>query len=203
MTEWLDGPLGLWELCLCDEQTRMALLAVFARCLPPQPGVLTLKIATQASISQESLSLSQTKPAKDKGAVLVARRPLAFVSLDAPQGNAAWLAGRGGRWGNVRWTLLKRFLSHLSGIYIPFKAKGNCVSLHSQLIFPSCYNRSYLYSCLPLTSFFCPRGSIHEFLWVRCFSFSKSAFFVFPSWARQQVACSRVTLCACTVKAVK
>ncbi len=65
------------------------------------------------------------KASEDKGVVLVARRPLAFMSLDAPQGSStAWLAGRGGRWGNVRWTLLKRLLSHLSGIYAPSTAKG-------------------------------------------------------------------------------
>ena len=74
--------------CAMNKHTWPCLLSSLA-VFPPQPGVLTLKIATQASISQESLSLSQTKPAKDKGAVLVARRPLAFVLLDAPRGSAA------------------------------------------------------------------------------------------------------------------
>lgn len=89
MTEWLDGPLGLWELCLCDEQTHMALLAVFARCLPPTARSANAQNCHTGLHLAESLSLSQTKPAKDKGAVLVARRPLAFVLLDAPRGSAA------------------------------------------------------------------------------------------------------------------
>lgn len=57
MTEWIDGLLGLWELC-----------HTHGPCLLSSPIAWSAnaQIATQASISQESLSLSQTKPAKIK-----------------------------------------------------------------------------------------------------------------------------------------
>lgn len=63
-TEWLDGLLGLWELCLCVCVTHKHM---WPRLLSsPIAWSVDAQIATHASISQGSLSLSQTKPAKIK-----------------------------------------------------------------------------------------------------------------------------------------
>lgn len=96
-----------------------------------------------AGLHLPGISVSPPDKARvHKGVVWVARRPLAFMSLDAPQGSSiVWLAGRGWRWGNVRGS---------SKVIIgSFHSSGNCVSFHSH------FSPLYATSISSNPSFFC------------------------------------------------
>lgn len=151
------------------------------------------------------------KAREDNGAMLVARRPLALMSQDAPQGKQHSVNDRQG------WEVRGRQMDPSEAIPFPYKcsiynapvtAQGIAFHSFSRLFFFFfCRDTSILsyftclYSCLLLTLSFCQHASLHAAAWIEISVFICClCLFHHQRGGRRNMAGWH---CVCTVKAVK